>query len=73
MSKTAPFKTAENPWSNALGNALGNALETHWKRIGKRIGKRIVKPVLTDKKLVSNAFSYAVFKIPGKFCEKSNV
>jgi hypothetical protein len=49
MSKTAPFKTTENPWSNALGNALGTHWETHWERIGKRIGKligkRIVKPV----------------------------
>jgi hypothetical protein len=31
MSKTEPFKTAENPWSNALGNSLGNALGTHWE------------------------------------------
>ena len=26
MSKTGPFKTFENQWSNALGNALENAL-----------------------------------------------
>jgi hypothetical protein len=27
MSKTAPFKTAENPWSNALVTHW----ETHWE------------------------------------------
>ena len=41
MSKMGPFKTSENPWSNAMRNALGNALGNSLGNAQSSLFKRI--------------------------------